>query len=159
MPQEPKGGRCFRLLENVYELMSAEYGKEPFPGIYRLHVVAECGAFLPLPRALAKDPEGILYIGTSANVLVRIGSLRKSIFAAYKHLDYEDYGAHQTGAKMAQMPEFRKHFPLRGLCLTAERVSANPAEVEASISAHSAWEAKLLAQHRARFGENPPLNS
>lgn len=151
--------------EKVYDdLMSVHGGL--FPGIYRLHVLDENGEFLPVARLLGPDLFGTIYIGTSAVVPNRVGSMRKSIIGAYGIVapkiypkpDYITAGPHQTGMKILKIPQFVSKFPLQNLCVTIERYERN-ALVEAGIDyGYYQLEVKLLQSYAEQFGERPALN-
>ena len=142
--------------DNTYRDMMAEYG--PFPGIYRLHIRADTGAFDALPRLLGTDMNGVLYIGTSLRVPERIGSLRKSLHAAYKKGVYKATAAHQCGKKIVQCKKFVERFPFEKLCLTVQPCSQPDQEMVQKESGHTKLEWRLLTEYFSEFGEFPPLN-
>lgn len=158
MSQEATSAKKYFLREPLYIPMKQDFGEDGFPGIYRLHVADGSRAFSPLPRLLNVDQHGTLYIGTSADVHARIGSLNKSVSAAYGRAPFRDVSPHQTGKKIALLQKFMERISFDRLCLTVEPSSSSLADLETNTSGHSILEAKLLDQYRAFFGENPPLN-
>jgi hypothetical protein len=66
--------------KSLFEAIDRDFG--PVPGIYRLHALDESGEFVRLRRLLDDDPQGILYIGTSTQLVYRVMSLLKSVSAA-----------------------------------------------------------------------------
>jgi len=157
----------FIINDNFCASIDDLHDGERFPGIYQLHATDDKGEFIPLSRLLGVDPNGILYIGTSAVVQDRAANLRKSICAAYKKIDpskyeaqpFSDFGCHQTGKKIARLPRLVDRFPLTSLCLTIERYSGNSDELENNGYGHFSLEEKLLQEYEQKYGEKPALNS
>ena len=138
----------------------------PFSGVYRLHALGEDGEFIFIPRLLAPDPNGVLYIGASSVVANRLGSMRKSISAAYRLLDPDGYGAlpysdpspHQTGRKIVRIGRrFIERFRFDRLCVTLER-HVGMAEATGADYGYYTREDVLLRAYEQEFGERPALN-
>jgi hypothetical protein len=149
--------------DRMYDDIKSAYGGL-FRGIYRLHVLDERGEFLPLSRLLDNDVLGIIYIGTSKEVPNRVGSLRKSVSAAYRkiasktyaHLPYMTEGPHQAGRKIMRIPRFVEHFPFERLCVTVEKYAGS--QVETADYGYYDLETKLLELYEKQYGERPALN-
>jgi len=154
--------------DKLYDIIKST-GPGLFPGIYRLHVLDENGEFLPLPRLLDVDCQGIMYIGTSVAVPNRIGSLKKSIMTAYWQVDPKNYGhlpfrdasPHQTGKKIIRIPRLVERFPFERLCVTVERYTGAPEAMDPDVLdyGHTELEAKLLREYEMHYGEKPALNA
>lgn len=164
-----KLGDKYSLDSNIWEVIDRAYPL-PCPGIYRLHVLDERrSGFLPLPRLLGEDAQGIIYIGTSAAVPAHVGSLRKSVNAAYwqvdaktyAHLPYRDVTPHPTGLKIARIPRFVERFPFARLCVTIERYSGTQEALDVDVKdyGHTELETRLLQDYEKQYGEKPALNS
>ena len=99
---------------------------------------------IPIPRALAKDPDGTLFIGRAASFLSEISALQRELkatqgpFASICASRYTDE-LHQS---------LRRQFPYDQLCVTL-----NPG------SDAEALESGLLEEYCQVFGEPPPLNA
>lgn len=136
-----------------------------FAGIYRLHVM-DGESFRPLPRLLDTDPRGTLYIGASANVPKRLGLLRRSIGAAYRHIDSTAHASlqwaspsdHQTGGKIANIPRFVAAFPYSSLAITVQPLDPNDPSMVKSAGGHYELETRLLRDYETEYGEKPALN-
>ncbi len=152
--------------DGMWEAINTVHGGL-FPGIYRLHVLDEYGEFLPLPRLLDMEPDGIVYIGTSVAVPNRVGSLKKSVAAAYWQVDaqtyarlpYRDAEAHQAGKKIVRIPRFVQRFPFERLCVTVERYTSEQEVLDVVAYGHTELEARLLLKYEAQYGEKPALNA
>lgn len=126
------------------------------PGIYRLHAQSNAEQFEHIPRLLGVDEQGILYIGTSQDLITRTVSLIKSVSAAYGENGYATSRSHPSGMKIEQSARFRQRFPFNSLCLTFER--CEPDDVSVQTNGHTIMEWKKLNEYFASFGEFPPLN-
>jgi hypothetical protein len=138
-----------------------------FPGIYRLRVLEESGQFRLLPRIFEADPNGIVYIGTSAEVPFRSASLKKSVSAAYRRIDPNKYGSlnyvdtdcHQTGKKILRIPKFVEIFPFELLCMTFAKHEPGTTDLDVPDYGHFGLEGELLSKYELQFGERPALNA
>jgi hypothetical protein len=165
---ENLGDKYLLATDGVWADIERPHGPK-FPGIYRLHVLDDHGEFLPLPRLLGEDAHGIVYIGTSKFVPIRLGELRKSIAAAYwkvdartyAHLLYRDEMQHPTGKKIMRIPRFVERFPFGRLCLTMERYTGAEEALDMDLEnyGHTELEARLLRDYERQYGEKPALNS
>jgi hypothetical protein len=129
-----------------------------FPGVYRLHYRGAAGEFDVIPRLLGSDPQGVLYIGTSISVPYRLGSLKKSVCAAYRRDGYIDPSAHQCGKKIIQSSKFIERFLFDGLCVSVQRLDRDDEDIGQREDGHTKLEWRLLSDYFAEFGEFPPLN-
>jgi hypothetical protein len=165
--EEPSSVPKYRVAsDRLWEETNLAYGGS-FRGIYRLHVLDEQSAFLPLPRLLGVDAQGILYIGASDNVPGRLGELRKSVNAAYwqvdaktyAHLPFRDVTPHPTGMKIVRIPRFVERFRFERLCVTMERCTVAPEALDADVKDYEyKLEARLLQAYEKQYGEKPALN-
>jgi len=137
----------------LYEKVVTDHGGL-FPGVYRLHFRRASGEFDTIQRLLGSDPEGVLYIGLSVSVPYRLGSLKKSVSAAYQRDGFIDPSPHQCGRKIIQSAKFIERFPFDGLCVSVQPYE----EVGQRDSGHTKLEWCLLSEYFAEFGEFPPLN-
>lgn len=132
----------------------------PMAGVYRLHVGDDVGSCLVLPRLLAVDPLGILYIGTAVRLHERLGELQKALSVAYGRGQWTS-SRHGLLGKIQVVPHFASRFPYEHLFVTvqplAELGEGNPDL--AYDQDHYVQERRLLTEYRQRFGELPPLNS
>jgi hypothetical protein len=152
--------------EHFYDKVFNEFNGI-FPGIYHLHVLQESGQFRLLPRLFDADPNGIVYIGTSAEVPFRAAYVKKSVSAAYRRIDPIKYGSlnyvdthcHQTGKKILRIPKFVEIFPFELLCMTFEKHVAGTTDLDVPDYGHFGLEGELLSKYELQFGERPPLNA
>ena len=130
--------------KSIYGGILTKYGR--VPGVYILKCVDKDNKYISIPRLLNNDDNGTLYIGSSGDVVKRVGSLAKSIFAAVGVENYKDFSSHPLGHKYKNKNIIKK-FPYCGLCV----------EVMPLKTAHEK-EATLLKEYEDAFGEAPPFN-
>ena len=126
-----------------------------FSGYYKLYHLLEDGSRHVLRRLLRDDTDGLIYIGTSSHIPNRIGSLRKSLLAAYGSAEYRDVSSHIVGRKIVLIPGFTNAFQLNGFYVEPLRTRLSE---EDDQWGHYDHEAQQIAEYRAIFGESPPLN-
>ncbi len=156
----------YTLEDGMWEAINAI---EPggFSGIYQLHVLDDEGKFLPIPRLLGMDPDGILYIGAGRDIASHLSNLRISISSAYSRIDPAHYGhltfnhidAHQTGKKIARIPRFVEKFRFDRLCLTVEQYNDVGKSEAATENGYYDLKTRLLREYEKQFGEKPALNA
>lgn len=137
---------------DCWEKVSTDFGSAA--GIYTLrsleHSNANAGReYCLVQRILGPDPDGVLYIGCSGEVRMRIGKLRKAVCAAAGEAGYLDPGVHPVG-NYYMNEKIRKKFPIRSLCVTIERIPDGGGHYDAEERAFRCYE--------QRFGEAPPFN-
>lgn len=117
-------------------------------GIYTIHCAGRNNDTAPIDRLLGVDREGILYIGSSHNLLHRFGSLRKGLLAA-ANIEYIALGAH-TVAKHYKDGKIQNRFPIANLFVEFEILSATENQLDI--------EQERINVYIANYGEAPPFN-
>jgi len=146
--------------EDDYGKAHALYGENP--GIYRVILMdTACQAPEPLPRLLATDSEGVLYIGTGKFLLGRFGGLRTAIYAAYGFEGsaghrFRNLAPHSIG-KMMVAAGFPTRFGRERIVIDLEGIPGGTSMPEGYN--HFAHEAEALKNYMRQFGELPPFNS
>lgn len=156
-----EGRRLFYKLADrlMWEQLDRWFGSDR-AGCYRLHILDDKDVPAALPRLLAVDESGTLYIGTSRDVPNRVASLKKAIGAAYgiEHRTgtvYRNPGEHGAGKKLNMLPALRTSAPFERLFVSVERCESIG---EDTLPANYEQEAEQLQAYRTKFGEWPPLN-
>ena len=115
-------------------------------GLYRLHCFVDDRhvKLIRIPRALRVDVQGILYIGSTKNLVNRLVDLKKTLSPSYASAPHI-CGRRYNNEKHESL---RLAFPYRRLCASFES-SATPKLLEGIA----------LGAYCREFGELPPLNS
>jgi hypothetical protein len=137
----------------LYDEVKADHGRTA--GTYRLRLRSEdLEGFTPIARLLGTDTGGTLYIGASADLPARLGTLLKSISAAYNLDGYRDAAAHGVGRMIR--PAFVAAFTPARLCVETHRYFTVASPTHSFNHYTEEW--RLLMQYVEQFGEFPPLN-
>ena len=119
----------------------------PEPGVYRLLALRDSAA-APIPRLLATDPDGVLYVGKAARLRGRVRTLVKCI--------REDVRGHAAGRRFHHIDRLRARAGLDKFSDTFElRLSFFTCN---SVEDAKSAETQVLHAYIAQYGEVPPLN-
>jgi hypothetical protein len=141
----------YPLLEgNVWQSIHDKFGKAA--GVYVLRLRTEdLSGFQTLHKLLADDPDGTLYIGTSANLAGRVGAMKMIVCSKYGLHGYEGKSGHPVGRMITTLLMSR---------FKPEQfwVDVTPFSREPEINAHYAEETRLLMEYASKYGEFPSFN-
>lgn len=131
---------------DLWKIINEDIGE--VAGVYKLHCLRDEDNlhYIPIPRLLGTDLDGILYIGSSGCLRDRVTSLRKALSGAAKKHGFSDPGAHACGHKYINF-KIQNTFPYERLCVTLypNRDSAKT-------------EVEILNKYEKEYGEAPPFN-
>jgi hypothetical protein len=132
--------KFFIASEAVWHKINESHGEDG--GVYVLKClnVQESNP-VPVSRLLARDDEGVLYIGQANSFICRVAELKNSISPSYTS------ESHECGFRYKQNHEISVIFPYKNLFL--EFVASSEPRVT---------ESELLQKYALKFGELPPLN-
>lgn len=146
---EPSG---YPLIEgNIRKSIQDEFGKKK-PGVYVLRLRTEdLKGFQTMHKLLEDDPDGTLYIGSSADMAVRVDAIKKSFCSKYGILGYRATLGHSVSWMLSPrvMEKFRP-----------ERfwVDVIPVVHKRHKFVHLIAEKKLLMDYARQYGEFPFFN-
>jgi hypothetical protein len=118
------------------------------PGIYKLRCRRQNSEeWEHIPRLLKSDENGILYIGSSKQIMWRMGGLIKALSAAIGRNGYKDKSSHVVGHKYC-LDKISQRFKHENLWI----------EIIPVRSEEKVMEAEELEKYENEFGEAPPFN-
>jgi hypothetical protein len=136
------------LSDNGWELIKKDIGKTA--GVYILRCKKpNSHEFESVPRLLKEDTTGTLYIGSSKDIMWRLGGLRKAINAATTMNGYKDINSHVVGKKY-KMESINKKFPPDNLWIEVIPLHSSEEALRK--------EAEELEKYENNYGEAPPFN-
>ena len=126
--------------EHLYSKMHDLYEKGG--GVYIVRAIdGQSGQRRSIPRTLAVDTTGILYVGKAISYVNRVIELKKSVLPNYKTM------SHEFASRLAGNDGLSTTFLVSNLRVSLVG-SSDPFELES----------KMLSDYEKRFGELPPFN-
>ena len=124
--------------DDLWSVMGARFGDGG--GVYVVRAIDDEGAPVSIPRALAVDETGTLYIGQSGKLRGRVIHISQSLTRDLKR-------RHEVVRRLRDHPGLAEAYPLERLVVDLHPAAEPRKEEKARLS-----------DYLQRFGDYPPLN-